>query len=132
MPFGDSLMASTKRTHTFTKGKMNIKTDAFLGIRLGKTFPYCCFPFFTGKRMNIPKRYCWITGIPRTWNIVFLNKTAHSWFKYGTNLALIPTKKYDNCQVPQYRYFNRLFNRVTLKLPLWSLPNGLANSSQLI
>lgn len=48
--------------------------------------------------MNIPKRDRWVAGVPRTRNIIFLNKIAHSWFEYGTNLIPTPTKKYDNCQ----------------------------------
>lgn len=72
MTFRDAFMTAAKRAQAFAEGQVNVKTYAFSGIAFRERLYKSFFPCFSRKTVVFPIGYRWITGVSRSWDIVFL------------------------------------------------------------
>jgi hypothetical protein len=70
--FGDALVATAEGAEALAKREMYVNADSFIGAFLESpkdSGP----PLFFRKTVQVPIRYCGVTGVSGAGNIIFLN-----------------------------------------------------------
>lgn len=76
MPFGNSLVTSTKSAQAFAKREMNIETNPLASVAFDECPLDRSLPFVRIDRILFPVRHCGIASVAGSGNVVFLNQVV--------------------------------------------------------
>ena len=85
MIFCDALVATAKRTQAFAIRQVNVQADARCAIRSRKGPSQVAYPGGFAEGAFVPERHGRVTGVTRTGNVVFLNRSEFM-YKNGSSL----------------------------------------------